>query len=124
MSQRVVILGASDNPERYSNKAMHMLKDYGHSIVLISPRLKEIEGNAVLASLSEVKGAVDTLTMYVGAQLSSNMLNEILKLNPKRVIFNPGSENAVLQKALKEKGVFVEEACTLVLLRTNQFDSN
>ncbi len=121
MSQRVVILGASEKPERYSNKAMHMLNDYGHKVVLVSPRVKSIVGATVLSSLSEVTGSVDTLTMYVGAQVSAKMADEIIKLKPRRVIFNPGSENPDLQHKLAASGIAVEEACTLVLLRTNQF---
>jgi predicted CoA-binding protein len=129
-SETVFILGASDNPERYSYKAWKMLQEYGHKCVLVSPRVKVIDGEAVYESLSAAKNlasaknsvdVVDTLTMYVGPQISTPLEQEIIELSPKRVIFNPGSENEVLQAKLQERGIVVIEGCTLVMLRTGQF---
>lgn len=123
MKQKVAILGASDKPDRYSNKAFHMLKEYGHIPLPVSPRLKQLEGEKVYADLGELpEGSVDTLTMYVGPETSSKMKEAILKLHPGRVIFNPGSENPELERILAHKGIDVIQACTLVLLRTNQFE--
>lgn len=119
--ERVVILGASDKPERYSHRAMKMLREHGHEIVLVHPRLAEIEGHPVLNDLSAIRGAVDTVTMYVGPEASSAVAGELIALRPRRVIFNPGSENPALQARLADAGVQVEEACTLVLLSTGQF---
>ena len=119
-SELVAILGASDNPERYSYKAMEMLEENGHQVELVSPRYEVIEGKKVHKDLTGLKG-IDTLTMYVNADISSKMKDQILALKPKRVIFNPGTENPALEKLLSESGIGVEEACTLVLLRTNQF---
>jgi uncharacterized protein len=121
VGQKVAILGASAKPERYSNKAFHMLRQYGHEVLPVSPALKDLDGIKVFASLSEIAGPVDTLTMYVGAAISTGLTSAILELKPKRVIFNPGSENPQLEEELSEAGIDVEEACTLVLLRTNQF---
>jgi predicted CoA-binding protein len=121
MGQKVAILGASAKPERYSYKAFHMLQEYGHTPIPITPKFAELEGVPAFASLADVKGPVDTLTMYVGPEISSRLQSAILTLKPGRVIFNPGSENAELQRALTAAGIEVEEACTLVLLRTNQF---
>jgi predicted CoA-binding protein len=123
-SETVFILGASDNPERYSYKAWKMLQEYGHKCVLVSPRIRVIEGEAVYESLSSAKksvGVVDTLTMYVGPQISTPLEQEILEIAPSRVIFNPGTENAGLQTKLQERGIVVIEGCTLVMLRTGQF---
>lgn len=117
----VAILGASKNKERYSYLAFKMLQEYGHTPVLVSPKFAELEGFKAYASLDDVKEEIDTLTMYVGPDISTKLKAEILALKPRRVIFNPGSENAALQKDLSEAGVEVEEACTLVLLRTKQF---
>jgi hypothetical protein len=120
----VFILGASDKPDRYSYQAWKMLKDHGHATVLISPRLKSLEGEAVypdIQSAVAIAGRPDTLTMYVGANVSTQMQSEILAANPKRVIFNPGSENSVLFAALQKIGADTLEACTLVMLRTGQF---
>jgi hypothetical protein len=71
--------------------------------------------------LPSIKGSVDTLTMYVNPQVSSKLLQQILDLGPKRVIFNPGAENPELMEELKKAGIKVIEACTLVLLRTGQY---
>ncbi len=122
MSQTVAILGASEKPERYSYKAFLMLQQYGHRPLPISPHLKVLEGVDCFASLSQIVEPVDTLTMYVGAQISKKLSSEILLMKPKRVIFNPGSENPELQTTLEKYKIQVLEACTLVLLRTNQFE--
>ena len=119
--QRVAILGASDDPQRYSNKAFYMLQEYGHVPVPVHPKLTVLDEVPVFGSLSDITGTVDTLTMYVGPQHSKLLTEEILKLNPKRVIFNPGSENQELESHLRRLGIKVVEGCTLVMLRTNQF---
>lgn len=118
--EKVAVLGASDNPERYSYMAHQMLEENGHSVELVSPRYDNIEGKKVHKDLSTLTN-IDTLTMYVNPDISTKMKEQIFKLNPKRVIFNPGTENPALEKELTDKGIQIEEACTLVLLRTNQF---
>lgn len=119
--QRVVILGASDKPERYAHKAQMALLEHGHAVVPVHPRLKEIEGQAVVPDLSEVTGPVDTVTMYVGPAISAGLAEKLVALKPTRVIFNPGAENAELSDKLTAAGIQTEEACTLVLLATDQF---
>ncbi|THB73790.1 MAG: CoA-binding protein [Gammaproteobacteria bacterium] len=119
--QTVVILGASDNPERYSHRAQLLLQDHGHEVILVSPKVKEVNGTLVLPNLGPIKEHVHTLTMYVSAKISSNMIEEIVALSPERVIFNPGTENPELENALNDNGIDFEEACTLVLLNTGQF---
>ena len=121
MSEVVVILGASPKPERYSNMAMKLLESYGHRTILVSPTVKEIEGRQVFPSLEFINEKVDTLTMYVGPEISSTLEDQIIQLKPKRVIFNPGTENVSLENQLSEKGIMPLRACTLVLLRTNQY---
>jgi len=120
--QNVAILGASDNPERYAYKALKMLQEYGHKAFLVNPTLKEVEGLPVLAKLGDLKAPIDTLTLYVNPKVSSQLKNEILALKPRRVLFNPGAENRELESALTQAGIKYEEACTLVLLRTHQFE--
>lgn len=119
--QRVVVLGASDNPERYANKAVRLLIEHGHDVVPINPRLKSIEGIEVRPDLTHIDGMVDTLSIYVSPEISAAMAEQILALQPARVIFNPGSENPAVRKALNKMGIRTEEACTLVLLRTGSF---
>lgn len=121
MKQRVAILGASDDPTRYSNRVFHLLQEYGHAPVPVHPTLKLLADMPVCKSLSEIRGTIDTLTMYVGPQHSRSLSQEILRLNPKRVIFNPGSENRELQSMLEGCGIEIIEGCTLVMLQTNQF---
>jgi hypothetical protein len=119
--QKVVIIGASKNTERYSYKAMKMLTEYGHQVFLVTPAYKEIEGNKTYASLDEIATSVDTVTVYLSPQRQVALTDALLKLKPKRVIFNPGSENKKIYQALEEAGIDVLEACTLVLLTTQQF---
>jgi uncharacterized protein len=120
-TERVVIIGASDNPERYSHKAQLLLRQHGHEVVPVHPKLSEIEGMPVVADLSMIAGPVDTITLYVGPAISLTLKDKLIALNPKRVIFNPGTENAPLQAPLTSAGIACEEACTLVLLHTGQF---
>jgi predicted CoA-binding protein len=120
-TERVVIIGASDNPERYSHKAQLLLRQHGHEVVPVHPKLSEIEGVPVVADLSMIAGPVDTVTLYVGPTISLTLKDKLIALNPKRVIFNPGTENAPLQATLTSAGIACEEACTLVLLHTRQF---
>ena len=119
--QRVVIVGASDNPERYSHRALLLLRKHGHEVVPVHPKLAEIEGVAVVADLSAITCPVDTVTMYVGAAISNGLTEKLIALKPRRVIFNPGAENTALADALQNAGIACEEACTLVLLNTGQF---
>ena len=120
-TERVAIIGASDNPERYSHKALLLLRQHGHEVVPVHPKLSEIEGVPVVADLSMITGPVDTVTLYVGPAISLTLKDKLIALNPKRVIFNPGTENAPLQSTLTSAGIACEEACTLVLLHTGQF---
>ncbi|MCB9091491.1 MAG: CoA-binding protein [Halobacteriovoraceae bacterium] len=120
-NMNVAVLGASDNPERYSYKAFKRLEDNGYSTFLVSPKYDQIESKKVYHSLSELKD-IDTLTVYVNKNLSSQLTNEIVNLAPRRVIFNPGTENPELIKKLEDKGIETLEACTLVLLSTKQFN--
>ncbi len=120
-TQRVVVLGASHKPDRYSNQAIRLLRENGHAVIPVNPRLEEAEGIKVAHSLDEISGAVDTLTMYVGAERSNTMLESIIRLQPGRVIFNPGTENPELEERLSAASIPFEHACTLVMLRTGQF---
>lgn len=120
----VAVLGASNDQTRYAYKAMEMLAEYGHKAVPVHPREKEVLGQKVYTSVGELVDAgerIDTVTVYVNPAISDKSGQDLLRLKPKRVIFNPGAENPALAKSLTEKGIKVEDACTLVLLRTNQF---
>ena len=119
--QTVVVLGASNKPERYANKALKLLRQHGHTVVPVHPQLSEIDGINVLPSLNAISAGVDTVTMYIGPARSVALVEDLLALKPKRVIFNPGSESELVAQRLREAGIPFEEACTLVLLNTDQF---
>jgi uncharacterized protein len=118
---RVAVLGASPNEDRYSFMAVKLLQDYGHTPVPIHPAGHVVNGIYSLKSLADIKEPVDTLTVYVNALVSSGELDNVLRLRPRRVIFNPGAENEALALALEKEGIEVVRACTLVMLRTDQF---
>ena len=119
----VAVLGASSEPERYSYKAISFLLEKGLKVIPVSIRNKTIQGLSCVPSLNDINinDNVDTLTIYVNPKISDTQLESIIKLNPRRVIFNPGTENENLASALEKAGIEVLEACTLVLLRTGQF---
>jgi len=119
----VAVLGASNKPDRYSNKAVRMLIENGYRVIPVHPALTEIEGLPVVASLSEVNRPLDTLTVYVGPAQIRSMIESIVELSPGRVILNPGTESEELKQRLDRAGIRYVEACTLVLLRTRQFDT-
>ncbi len=119
--QTVVVLGASNKPDRYANKAQKLLRQHGHTVIPVHPLLDSIDGVAVTHSLRDIGQRVDTVTMYVGPERSAALIDDLLALKPGRVIFNPGSESELLQQRLRATGIPYEEACTLVLLNTDQF---
>ncbi len=118
---RVAVLGASPKEDRYSYKAVKMLTEHNHIPVPVHPSGHEVLGMTSFKSLDEITEPVDTLTMYVGAKISDGEYDRIIKLGPRRIIFNPGSENDSLAKKLTANGVEVVIACTLVMLQTDQF---
>lgn len=120
-AQRVVVLGASNNPERYSNMALNRLSENGHQTIPVHPALESIGGITVTPTLGDVEGPIDTVTVYVSPKVSSKMTDSLVALAPGRVIFNPGAENADLEDALQQAGIPTLRACTLVLLSTDQF---
>lgn len=118
---RVVVLGASPNRDRYANLAQRNLMEAGHEVVPVNPGYQEIEGVPAVASLKEVKGPVDTVTVYVGPSRIGPLIDDLVALRPARVILNPGAESEELAAKLEEHGIPYLEACTLVMLRTGQF---
>ena len=98
-----------------------MLKEHGHKPIPVHPAGHSVDGIIGVKSLDEVDRKVDTLTIYVNADISSGEISRILALKPRRVIFNPGAENPELATQLRVEGIEVVEACTLVMLRTEQF---
>jgi|GEM_PF-70673 len=121
MCQTVAIVGASPKPERYSYRAQCMLESHGHSVVPTHPLERTIQGVPAVKSLAEFDGQLDTVTLYVGPARQGAIVEDLVQARPKRVIFNPGTENAESMDVLRNAGVDTIEACTLVMLQTGQF---
>jgi predicted CoA-binding protein len=121
MSYTVAVLGASPKAERYSNQAVKMLLDYGHHVLPVHPNIDKIHGQPCCESLAAITQPVHTLTLYVGEARSNMMQDEILALQPQRIIMNPGTENITLEKQAEQQGIEVIKGCTLVMLQTQQF---
>jgi len=117
----VAVLGASPKEDRYSFKAVHMLVEHGHHPIPVHPRGHTVDGIAGVKSLNDILDHIDTLTVYVNAGISDAEFDNIVRLKPRRVIFNPGAENDALATRLESAGIEVVKACTLVMLRTGQF---
>ncbi len=122
--QTVVVLGASNKPHRYSYKAIKLLKKYGHHVIPVHPELSSIDGLSVIANLSDINKTVDTLTLYMGVKRSQLLVDEIISLRPKRVIFNPGTESKILERKLLQANIPFVQDCTLIMLESKQFALN
>ncbi len=120
MSKKTVVLGASENPSRYSYLAVNKLRAYGHSVVAIGNK-KGMIGDIAITTERPDENDTDTVTLYLNPQLQQQYYDYILSLKPKRIIFNPGTENDELEELAKSNGIQAMEACTLVLLGTGQY---
>jgi uncharacterized protein len=120
--KKTVIIGATNNPSRYAYIAARMLKDYNHEIVPIGIKKGSVVGTDILDlnQKPEVKD-VDTVTLYIGPQHQPEWYNYILGLKPKRIIFNPGTENDEFEKLAEEEGIEALHGCTLVILKSLQY---
>ncbi len=118
--KKTLVLGASLNPGRYSNMAINRLVQYGNPVVAVGLREGNVAGIEIFKDKESFEN-IDTVTLYLNPKRQEEYYNYILSLNPKRVIFNPGTENPELYKLLKENNIQFEAACTLVMLGTNQY---
>lgn len=118
--KKTLVLGASDNPSRYSYLAVEKLARYGHTVVAIGKKEGLIGNTPVIKGKPDEKD-VDTVTLYLNPQLQEQYYAYILALHPKRIIFNPGTENAELEKLASDNQIETLEACTLVMLGTGQY---
>lgn len=115
-----VVIGASPNSERYSYKAVRSLLKRGYHVVAIGIREGIIEGLKITTDRPGIQN-VHSVLMYVDPKNQDSYYDYILELNPKRIIFNPGTENHVLEKMAADKGIEVVTDCALSLLSTNNF---
>jgi len=119
-SIKTLVLGASTNTGRYSNLATRRLLEEGHQAIPLGRKPGQISGVDILLGKPELKN-IHTVTMYLNPKNQVSMYAYILGLHPKRIIFNPGSENPELEAKAKANGIDVEKACTLVLLSTRMY---
>jgi len=119
-NKKTLVLGASVKPERYAYKAITMLVEKGHSVLAIGQNAGEVAGIKIQTKAIPLKN-IDTITLYLNPTRQRDYYNYIVEAKPKRVIFNPGTENPEFYQLLQLNNIKVEVACTLVLLTTNQF---
>ena len=119
-TKKTLVLGASSNPARYSFLAIHRLREHGHPVKAIGLR-KSIVEDVNIETEAGPATDIDTVTLYLNPANQVQYYDYIMDLHPQRIIFNPGAENPDLVKLAEEKGIKTMEACTLVLLGTNQY---
>jgi hypothetical protein len=120
-TQKVLLLGASTNPERYAYMAAKLLLQKSYEVILVGIKAGNLNSTKIETDKNKIFLDIDTITLYVGAKNQPEWYEYILKTNPRRIIFNPGTENPELYEKAKQQGIECIEACTLVLLRTGQF---
>ena len=118
--ESVLVIGASPEPSRYAFLASRMLQEYGHKVVCFGKHKGECAGIDIINEFPDSE-PVDTVTLYLNPKHQAQYYGKIVELKPKRVVFNPGAENDEFEALLEENGIEPIEACTLVMLRTNQW---
>lgn len=118
--KKTMVLGATPNPSRYAFRAVNRLQSAGHEVVPVGIKKGEVGGIEILNGRPEVEG-IDTITLYIGPKHQPEWYDYIFELKPKRIIFNPGTENVELVKLAQSKNVETEIACTLVMLSIGNY---
>ena len=122
MSKKTLVLGASLKVERYSNIAIKMLLEYEYPVIALGLRKGSVKNVEILTDLNNaIINNIHTVTLYLNAKRQVDYYDFIIDLKPKRVIFNPGTENWGFMELLNKNKIEYEVACTLVLLRTEQY---
>ncbi len=119
-NKKTLVFGASLNPSRYSNIAMHKLVAHGHDVVAFGLKKGSVSDVDIDTELQPYQD-VDTITMYMNPSRQQPFYEYLVSLQPDRIIFNPGTENPEFFKSLRTAGIKFEMACTLVMLGTNQY---
>ena len=118
--KKTLVIGASPNPQRYAHKATIKLKAYGHEVIPLGIKDGVINGIKIIKGFPEIEH-VDTITLYIGPKNQPPYYDYILGINPKRIIFNPGTENKELFEMAQTNGIEVVEGCTLVMLSFGEY---
>lgn len=119
-NKKTLVIGASENPSRYSNRAIHLLRSTGNDVVAIGSRpgtVLDVDYGSEMIPFTDI----DTVTLYLNPDNQKPYYDYILSLKPKRIVFNPGTENEELEKLAVQNGILPLEACTLVMLSTGQY---
>ncbi len=120
MYKSTLVIGASTNLERYSNKAIVALQQYHHPVFAIGAKQGEVNETTIITEFYPFEN-IDTVTLYIKPSLQKQYTSYILSIKPKRLIFNPGTENEILWQLATNADIKCMNACTLVLLHTNQY---
>lgn len=120
MSKVTLVFGASLNPQRYSYKAIYSLVSNQHNVVAFGLRKGTVHDVEIVTDLP-IDAEIDTVTLYINPKRQIEYYQYLVKLNPRRIIFNPGTENGELIQLLEEEGIITEVACTLVLLSVGNY---
>lgn len=121
-NRHTLVLGASDNPERYSHMAILFLRSAGIPVSALGLRPARVEDVNICTHWEQInQETIDTITLYIGAARQQEHYINILSVRPRRIIFNPGAENEELETMAENEGIEVLRACTLVMLRTNLY---
>jgi hypothetical protein len=119
-TRTTLVIGASENPERYAYKAVTMLQEHGCKLIAFGLKPGGI-GNVLIQTTFPKKTEIDTVTLYVGPERQAALIPEIIALKPRRIIFNPGTENPDFIKLAQDADIETVIACTLVLLATESY---
>lgn len=117
---KTLVLGATTDASRYANMAVRKLRKYGHEVIAIGRKENMIDDTKIITNQPTIEN-LHTITLYLNPSNQKPYYDYILALNPKRIIFNPGTENSQLEELAKAKGIETLEACTLVMLSTGIF---
>jgi predicted CoA-binding protein len=120
MNKKTIVIGATPNPDRYAYRAVSQLIAHGHDVVPMGIRKGEVEGMKIINDRPNIDG-VDTVSLYINEMNQIEWKKYVESLQPKRVIFNPGTENIYWMESLEDKGIEVVEGCTLVMLSVGTF---
>ena len=118
--KKTLVVGASEKPQRYANKAIHKLLNYGYEVVPLAPRPGPVAGVPFVTGYPELKD-IHTITLYIGPARQTSFYEYLLSLKPKRIIFNPGTENDIFMQKAQEQGVETIQDCTLIMLDTGMY---
>lgn len=118
--KKTLVMGASVNPDRYAYRAVKMLQQHGHPVVAVGKKEDNLDGLHIEKELVDFDG-VDTVTLYLNPMNQQKYYDYIIGLKPKRVVFNPGTENPEFYTLLKENNIEFEVACTLVMLSLGNY---